>query len=220
MDSQALSSDFTATLEGAAVMVSALSGMLKAADKKMDIVGTYCMALLVAFGGGTVRDVLIQRRPFFWVEHDYYLALVLMLSIAFVYLPLAFKFLRIIFRRTNTIDAMGLALFSLTGLQLSLAADLPWFPASLIGVITGVVGGVFRDIVVNEIPVIFRPGGLYAIASFAGIWVYILLKSLGSGSFTATVVAFLVIVFLRLLSVFRGITLPHPIWHEKNNTGL
>jgi uncharacterized membrane protein YeiH len=208
--------EFTSTLEGAAVMVSALAGMLKAADKKMDIVGTYSMALLVAFGGGTLRDVLIQRRPFFWVENDYYLFIVLLLSIAFVYLPLVFKVLRIAAKRTNTIDAMGLALFSLTGLQLSLAAGLPYFPASLIGVITGVAGGVFRDMVVNEIPVIFRPGGLYAIASFAGIWIYILTVRLHGGDLLATVVAFSTIVGLRLSSVFLGMSLPHPIWHVED----
>ncbi len=209
--------EFTSTLEGAAVMVSALAGMLKAANKKMDIVGTYSMALLVAFGGGTLRDVLIQRRPFFWVEHDYYLFIVLLLSIAFVYLPAVFKVLRVASRRTNTIDAMGLALFSLTGLQLSLAAGLPYFPASLIGVITGVAGGVFRDMVVNEIPVIFRPGGLYAIASFAGIWVYILIVRMNGGDLFAVVAAFLIIVALRLSSVFLGISLPHPIWHVDEN---
>lgn len=208
--------EFTSTLEGAAVMVSALAGMLKAADKKMDIVGTYSMALLVAFGGGTLRDVLIQRRPFFWVENDYYLFIVLLLSIAFVYLPLVFKVLRIAAKRTNTIDAMGLALFSLTGLQLSLAAGLPYFPASLIGVITGVAGGVFRDMVVNEIPVIFRPGGLYAIASFAGIWIYILTVRLHGSDLLATVVAFSTIVGLRLSSVFLGMSLPHPIWHVED----
>jgi uncharacterized membrane protein YeiH len=197
-------------------MVSALAGMLKAADKKMDIVGTYSMALLVAFGGGTLRDVLIQRRPFFWVENDYYLFIVLLLSIAFVYLPLVFKVLRIAAKRTNTIDAMGLALFSLTGLQLSLAAGLPYFPASLIGVITGVAGGVFRDMVVNEIPVIFRPGGLYAIASFAGIWIYILTVRLHGSDLLATVVAFSTIVGLRLSSVFLGMSLPHPIWHVED----
>lgn len=198
-------------------MVSALAGMLKAADKKMDIVGTYSMALLVAFGGGTLRDVLIQRRPFFWVENDYYLFIVLLLSIAFVYLPAVFKVLRVAARRTNTIDAMGLALFSLTGLQLSLAAGLPYFPASLIGVITGVAGGVFRDMVVNEIPVIFRPGGLYAIASFAGIWVYILIIRMNGGDLFAVIAAFLIIVALRLSSVFLGISLPHPIWHVDEN---
>ena len=66
--SPGLTFEFTATLEGAAVMVSALSGMLKAAEKKMDIVGTYCMALLVAICGGTVRDVIIKRRPILMVE--------------------------------------------------------------------------------------------------------------------------------------------------------
>lgn len=210
--------EFTSTLEGAAVMVSALSGMLKAAEKKMDIVGTYCMALLVAFGGGTLRDVLIQRRPFFWVEHQDYLWIVLLLSIAFVYLPAVFKALRIIARRTNAIDAMGLALFSLTGLQLSLAADLPFFPASLVGVITGVAGGVFRDMVVNEIPLIFRPGGLYAIASFAGIWAYIFIVEFGGSHLVASISAFSIIVILRLLSVYLGISLPHPHWHA-DNTG-
>jgi uncharacterized membrane protein YeiH len=207
--------ELTASLEGAAVIVSAVSGMLKAAEKKMDIVGAYSLALLVSFGGGTVRDLLLQRRPFFWVEHEIYLLVILLLCIAFVYLPSVFYAIRILYRRTNTVDAMGLALFTLTGLQFAVVAGLPFLPASIIGVITGVAGGVFRDIVVNEIPVIFRPGGLYAIAAFAGTWTYIALRYFSIDSVLSSLIAFCVIVVLRLTSVYFGIRLPHPLWYDE-----
>ena len=208
--------ELSASLEGAAVIFSAVSGMLKAAEKKMDIVGAYSLALLVAFGGGTVRDLLLQRRPFFWVENEIYLFVILGLCIAFVYLPSVFNAVRILYRRTNTVDAMGLALFTLTGLQFALIAGLPFLAASLIGVITGVAGGVFRDIVVNEIPVIFRPGGLYAIAAFTGTWIYITMRYIEIDNILSSLIAFCVIVALRLVSVYFGMQLPRPLWLDEN----
>ena len=72
-------------LEAAAVLVCAVSGMITATRKRMDIVGTYCLAVVTAFGGGTLRDLLIDRRPFFWVSHDQYLLILVVLCVAFVY---------------------------------------------------------------------------------------------------------------------------------------
>lgn len=199
-------------LEASAVIVSSLSGMIKAAEKRMDIVGTFSLALLVSFGGGTLRDVLLERRPFFWVENQEYLFMVLSICILFVYVPVFHRLAKLMLRRTNTIEAMGLALFTLTGLVAGLHAGLSYFPATLMGVITGVAGGVFRDIVINEIPVIFRPGGLYAVASFAGCWAFIGCHALAIPSVLTFPIAFFVIVALRLVSVFLGISLPDPFW--------
>ncbi len=203
-------------IEVAAVLVSAVSGMIKAAEKKMDLVGAYSIALLVSFGGGTLRDILLNRRPFFWVENEIYLFLVLLIAIAFVYMPFVHRLAKILYSRSNTIDATGLGLFSIAGLFAALNSGMPLFPSSLMGVITGVAGGVFRDIVTNEIPVIFRyTGGLYAVASFLGCWVCILCIKF----FDATVSGFILgtasIISLRLLSVFFGLKLPKPLWVQE-----
>ena len=205
-------------IEAAAVVVSAVSGMIKAADKKMDLVGAYSLALLVSFGGGTVRDVLLQRRPFFWVENEQYLFIVLFIAIAFVYVPAFHKLIKLLHRRTNTIDATGLGLFSIAGLFAALNMGMPLFSSSLMGVITGVVGGVFRDIVTNEIPVIFRyTGGLYAVASFIGCWVCIACIVFFNAAFAGFVAGTAAIISLRLLSVYFGIQLPRPLWVKEED---
>lgn len=200
-------------IEVAAVIVSSVSGMIKAAEKKMDLVGAYSIALLVSFGGGTLRDLLLDRRPFFWVENEIYLFVVLLIAIAFVYIPGVHKLAKFLHTRSNTVDATGLGLFSIAGLFAALTLNMPLFSASLMGVITGVAGGVFRDIVTNEIPVIFRyTGGLYAVASFIGCWICIVLIYFFNAPFWGFISGTATIIILRLLSVYFGLKLPRPLW--------
>jgi uncharacterized membrane protein YeiH len=150
--------------------------MIAAARKRMDIVGTYCLALITAFGGGTVRDLLIDRRPFFWVRHQEYLWIIGLLCAGFVYFRPFHARVSRWHARAVAIDAMGLALFTLSGVGFALGSGMPMLTASLIGVITGTFGGVLRDVVSNEIPVLFQPGRSYAVSSspapvsFGGAW--------------------------------------------------
>lgn len=200
-------------IEVAAVMVSSVSGMIKASEKKMDLVGAYSLALLVCFGGGTLRDILLDRRPFFWVENEIYLFIVLLVTIAFVYIPSVHNLTKLLHRRTNTIDAIGLGLFSISGLFAALNLGMPLFSSSLMGVITGVAGGVFRDIVINEIPVIFKfKGGLYAVASFIGCWICIFFVFFFDAAFLGFVIGTVSIIGIRLMSVYFGLKLPKPLW--------
>jgi uncharacterized membrane protein YeiH len=138
-------------VEAVATLAFALSGLLEAARKRLDAVGVCLVAGLAAFGGGTLRDVLLDRRPFFWVAHSEWLWVVLALCVV------AMAFLRsrhfeLTQRAMQWPDALGLGLFSATGTQLALAQELPGIVAVLMGVITATFGGVLRDIVVNEIP--------------------------------------------------------------------
>ncbi len=199
-------------LEAAAVLVCAVSGMITAARKRMDIVGTYCLALVTAFGGGTLRDLLIDRRPFFWVSHDQYLLIIVVLCLAFVYSRSFYARASRWHRQGVVVDAMGLALFTLTGVSFAVDKGLPLFVASLIGMVTGTFGGALRDVGAMEIPVIFRPGELYAISSFAGAWVYIGAHYAGLSAFTAGVAACLTVVGLRLASHAFGVRVPDPSW--------
>ena len=200
------------------MLVCAVSGMITAARKRMDIVGTYCLAIVTAFGGGTLRDLLIDRRPFFWVSHDQYLLIIVALCVAFVYSRSFHARASRWHRQGVIVDAMGLALFTLTGVGFALDKGLPLFVASLIGVITGTFGGVLRDVVAMEIPVLFRPGELYAVSSFAGAWVYI--GGLHSRAFPAVVVRrpspSLTIVGLRLVSHAFGVKVPDPLWLRRS----
>jgi uncharacterized membrane protein YeiH len=207
-------------LEAAAVLVCAISGMITAARKRMDIVGTYCLAIVTAFGGGTLRDLLIDRRPFFWVSHDQYLLIIVALCVAFVYSRPFHARARSWHRQGVLVDAMGLALFTLTGVGFALEKGLPLFVSSLIGVITGTFGGVLRDVASIEIPLLFRPGELYAISSFAGGWVYIAALHVGLTSFVSGTLAFLTIVSLRFVSHAFGVRVPDPLWIKRDRDGL
>jgi uncharacterized membrane protein YeiH len=132
-------------------MAFALSGVIGALRKRMDIVGICACGFLAAFGGGTLRDVLLDRRPFFWVEHQYVLLGVLAISVAGATL-VSRKRLERGQRWLQAPDAIGLGLFCATGTHLSFLLDQPPIVAVMMGVITGTFGGVLRDLVCNEIP--------------------------------------------------------------------
>lgn len=205
----------TIAVEAAAVLVTTISGMLTAARARMDLVGTFTLALVTAFGGGTLRDLLLERRPLFWVANEGYVFLTLLLCLAFVYSRKAFAFADALDRRAVFVDALGLALFSLTGVRYALEAGLPPLPAVLIGVITGTFGGVLRDVLISEVPAIFRPGPLYAAASFLGCLVVLAGPWLEVPQALADASGFATIVLLRMASVRLGLRLPDPHWLGK-----
>ncbi|HSD61284.1 MAG TPA: trimeric intracellular cation channel family protein, partial [Burkholderiales bacterium] len=148
-------------IEAGAIIAFALSGFLEAARKRMDVVGVVVVAFITAFGGGTLRDILLDRRPLVWVEHQEYVVLILALAVAGMLL-LRGRHLGVTERAIQIPDALGLGLFSVSGTSLALEAQMPMFVASLMGVITAVFGGVMRDIICNEIPTVFRDHRPYA----------------------------------------------------------
>ena len=142
----------------AAVAVSALTGVLDAGRKNMDLIGAVMVGSATALGGGTVRDVLLDRKVF-WISDQTYLIVALATALLIFF---AVRALRLPSRRFLIPDAIGLALFTVSGTQIALEWQAPWLVASLLGVITGVVGGVLRDVLCNEVPLVFVRGELYA----------------------------------------------------------
>ncbi len=186
-------------VEVIAVLACAISGFAEAQRKDMDLVGVYVVAFLTAFGGGTLRDVLLDRRPFFWVEHEQYPIIILALTL--VAAPLLRFAQRIIPNPVFVIaDAIGLAFFSIIGVALALDSGMSPFVASMMGVVTGVFGGVLRDVVLNEVPLVLRDGRPYAIAAFLGCWLYLLMLQAGSGADLALWTAAAVTIGIRLLA--------------------
>jgi len=185
----------------------ALSGLMEAARKRLDIVGVCVVAFLAAFGGGTLRDLLLDQRPFFWVRQAGVLWGLLALCV------LAVLFLR---RRHFALtekailwpDALGLGLFCATGVHHALALQLPALVAVMMGVITGVFGGVLRDMVCNEIPTAFRDHRPYAVCAFAGGWVYVGLWNFDAPGWLSLVSCVLITVGLRALALWRHWRLP------------
>src|SRR3954453_2614237 len=196
------------TVEAAAVVASAVAGMIVASNKRMDLVGAFALACLNAFGGGTLRDLLLDNRPFYWMAHWWFFLAILGICIPFVYSRQVFAIANEVHRRSVKMDAVGLALFTIAGTGIALAREAPLIVAILMGVIAGTTGGVLRDVVVNELPDLFRPGGLYASASFCGVAVFVFALRQDMPYAYAAALGTLVIVALRLASVRHGIRIP------------
>jgi uncharacterized membrane protein YeiH len=194
-------------VEASATIAFALSGLLEAARKRLDVVGVCVVAGVTAFGGGTLRDVLLDRRPFFWVEHAAWLWALLALCVAAMALLRARHFAPTE-RAMQWPDALGLGLFSAGGTQLALAQGLPPIVAVLMGVVTATFGGVLRDIVCNEIPTAFRDHRPYALCAFAGGWVLVASRALGMPDSACVLVASGAASGLRLLALATDFKLP------------
>jgi len=194
-------------IEALATLAFALSGLLEAARKRLDVVGVCVVSGLAAFGGGTLRDVLLDRRPFFWVQHSDWLWALLGLCLAAMAL-LKVRHLAVTNRAMQWPDALGLGLFTAGGTQLALDQGLPALVAVLMGVITAVCGGVLRDIVCNEIPKAFHDHRPYAVCAFAGGWVLVGAQALGFGEGTGLLVAAGTATLLRVVALLTGLRLP------------
>ena len=193
-------------LEILAILVGAFSGFIEARSKKMDVVGVFTVAFITAFGGGTLRDILLDKRPLFWVTHQEYAILIFLLALVAV--PAIRTVRKIVSERLIVVaDALGLGLFSIVGVSEALAAGMPLFIASMMGVITGIFGGVLRDIVCNEVPMVFRDGKPYAICAFIGSWMYLLMKKFGFEPDFALWSSALAITVSRLTTWAKGVKL-------------
>jgi len=189
----------TPAIELVAVLAAAFSGFAEARKKKMDVVGVFVVAFITAFGGGTLRDLLLDRRPFYWVQHYEYVIVILVLTI------LVTPAMRLAHRLVPhwayvTADAIGLGFFSIAGLTLALQADMPWIIAAMLGVVTGVFGGVLRDVILNEVPMVLRDGKPYALAAFLGCCLCLLMLNAGTPTDFALWFAAAFIVAVRMVA--------------------
>ncbi len=199
--------DLLFAVEALAILAFAISGLLEAARKGLDAVGVCMVAGLAAFGGGTMRDILLDRRPFFWVAHAGWLWVLLLLCIVAMLFMRARHF-EPTARAVQWPDAVGLGLFTAGGTQMALALGLPAIVAVLMGLITAVFGGVLRDIVCNEIPSAFRDHRPYALCAFAGGWVVVAAQTLQAPAWAGLLAATLLATGLRMLALATGFTLP------------
>ena len=190
------------------VVAGAVSGVLEARRKDMDIVGATTVALITALGGGTLRDMLLGRGPVFWVSEPGYPLVGFAVALVTYY---STRLLKLSARSILIPDALALGVFTVLGAARALEQGTAVFIAALMGMITGVFGGVLRDVTCNEIPSIFvKDTHLYATCSFVGAWVYIGLERAGFHLWIATVASILVTFTFRLAAVRYRWRLPEP----------
>jgi uncharacterized membrane protein YeiH len=198
-----LINNFLIALEAIGVLAFALSGIIEAARKHFDVVGVVMVGAIAAFGGGTLRDVLLDRRPFFWEEQEVWVWVLLGIGVA---LPFFIKANHIALTERAILipDAFGLGIFAAGGTHLALISGASPMIAVLMGVITAVVGGVLRDVLVNEVPRAFHNHQPYAVLAFAGAWVVVLLSYLETPTSIDVLIGASFIIVLRLLAIKFG----------------
>ena len=185
-------------------LVFAISGVLVAVEKKFDIVGAIIIGIVTAVGGGTLRDVLIGETPVGWMKDLNYLYVI------FAALPLCFFFQQWIQKLRKGIflfDTIGIGLFTILGLQKTLGIGLSPIIAIMMGIVSAVFGGVIRDVLTNEIPLIFRKE-IYASACLAGALVFLGLEYVLPGTRYNVPISILIVIIIRYLSVRNKWELP------------
>ena len=194
---------FLISLEALGVIAFALSGIIEAARKHFDLVGVVMVGAIAAFGGGTLRDVLLDRRPFFWVEQEFWLWTLIAVGVS---LPFFIKARHIELTEKGMLipDAFGLGIFAAGGTHLALQVGVSPLVAVVMGVITAVFGGILRDVLVNEVPRAFHDHQPYAVIAFAGGWLVVLLSYLQTPEYLDVLIAAVAMVIIRLLAVRFG----------------
>ncbi len=190
--------DIIYVLEMIGIIAFAISGMIVARTKNMDPVGVFTIGFITAFGGGTMRDLILDNHPLYWIRHQEQPMLILAMAVVFSYWKRAERI-----RASGIVlpDAIGLGVFSILGAQLALDMGHSWFIASLLGVMTGTLGGALRDTLCNEVPYIFRKDQIYASISFAGCWLYFVCQWFLDNETLPLTIGLLFIVIVRMLAV-------------------
>jgi uncharacterized membrane protein YeiH len=186
------------------VGVFAISGALAAGRKRLDLLGVIVIATVTAVGGGTIRDVLLDRHPVFWIAEP-----------GFLYVTIASALVTVAYTRRfpppdralAVADALGLALFSISGARIAEAVGSAWVVVVIMGTLTGVAGGVIRDVLTAEIPLILRRGRLYATAAIVGTTIYLLLTGV-VGNAVAAAIGMIIIAAVRLAAIVWPLELP------------
>ncbi len=196
--------NFLYILEMVGTFVFAISGIRLAAKKDMDLFGASVIGFVTAIGGGTTRDVILGAYPVVWVE-DLNYPLVIFLALPFT---LIFKKYLIRMHRTIFIfDTIGIALFTITGMQKVLLLGYHPSIAILMGMVSATVGGVIRDTLCTEIPLIFRKE-IYATACLAGALSFYLLEQTGSPTNLNFIITILIIVAIRIFAIKKNLSFP------------
>jgi len=186
------------------VAVFAVTGALIASRKQMDIVGFAFLATVTGIGGGTLRDLVLGVQPVFWVHKPVYVVVCIAIA-AIVFFTAHIPESR--YRLLLWLDALGLSFFCVVGADKALDADAGWFIAVVMGVITATFGGIVRDVLGGEVPIILRKE-IYATAALAGSGIFVGAFAAGIPGTLAALAGFAVCLIIRGAALRRGWSLP------------
>ncbi|MBR8535461.1 trimeric intracellular cation channel family protein [Carboxylicivirga sediminis] len=192
-------------------MVFAISGTLTAAQKRLDIFGAIFIGFVTAIGGGTVRDIMLGNLPVSWIQSNNYFFVIL----AGILITILFK--KHVIRLRNTLflfDTIGIGVFTVLGLEKAMAFGISAPIAVIMGLSSAVVGGIIRDTLTNEVPLIFHKE-IYATACITGAIIFLILHYLHVPEVICESVTVLSIIGIRLWAVKYNITMPHISLSEK-----
>tara|TARA_B110000093_G_C12946059_1_gene400212 strand:+ start:232 stop:861 length:630 start_codon:yes stop_codon:yes gene_type:complete len=191
-----LITNFTITIDFLGTFAFAISGIKLASGKNIDLLGAYLIGLVTAIGGGTIRDLLLDVTPFWMLDSRY----IIITGIALLAIILLKEKL---FKWGNTLflfDAIGLGLFTIVGISKSYDANLSIWVCILMGTITGCLGGVMRDVLINEVPLLFRKD-IYALTCILGGIIYFMCLKLELQGFLPEIIGILTVIAFRIIAV-------------------
>jgi|TARA_B110000967_G_scaffold14773_1_gene14128 uncharacterized membrane protein YeiH len=198
-----LITNFTITIDFLGTFAFAISGIKLASGKNIDLLGAYLIGLVTAIGGGTIRDLLLDVTPFWMLDSRY----IIITGIALLAIILLKEKL---FKWGNTLflfDAIGLGLFTIVGISKSYDANLSIWVCILMGTITGCLGGVMRDVLINEVPLLFRKD-IYALTCILGGIIYFMCLKLELQGFLPEIIGILTVIAFRIIAVKFHLKLP------------
>lgn len=190
-------------MEYVGTFAAAISGIRLASIKRFDLFGAYVIGFVTALGGGTIRDVMLSVPPFWFAEPSYMVC-------TFVALVTVWIFGRHVISEQITwfvFDTIGLSIFTVVGLEKALMLGHPWWVAFVMGTITGAAGGVMRDVLINEVPLIFRKE-IYALACMVGCLAFFALDAFGIERRISAIVCIVVIFVMRAIAIRYHLGVP------------
>ena len=194
------------------ITAEGMTGALAAGRQKMDLFGVSTIACVTAIGGGTIRDLILGHYPLVWVADPQYLLLIIGAAILTVSISFLMEHFRVLFL---VLDAVGLSAFAVIGIRIALEMGYGFIIAVVAAVLTGVFGGVLRDLLCDRVPLVFQKELYASIALFATV-VYFALDWMGVSE-TATIITSVTVAFVtRLLSIWRGWGLPVFDYQERD----